>query len=148
MSSDHWYSHFGHNFFTCQYLKSTNILYRLSTNFAVPLAEREDEMCRNFCRCGIWWNMLRFCFLSAKRNGESFSPRHRFTCVHLTQGESFSGIPVFHNQATVKQVTITKKLFWITKSCVLTCGNIKKRQILGKSIFEVIFCRRLTSFQN
>ena len=50
------------------------------------------------------------------------------------QGESFSGIPVFHNQATGTQVSITKKFFRLNENCVLTCGNIKV-QILGKTDF-------------
>ena len=43
--------------------------------------------------------------------------------ITVYQGGSFSGIPVFHNQAIVKWVP--KNIFWPTESCVFTCGSIK-----------------------
>ena len=42
-----------------------------------------------------------------------------FKCVQ--QGESFSGIPKFHNQAIVKWVSITKKFFWLSEKSDFTC---------------------------
>ena len=47
----------------------------------------------------------------------------------------FLGIPVFHNQANVKLVSVTKKFFWLGEYCVLTCGNIKNVPKLGKIKF-------------
>ena len=63
----------------------------------------------------------------------------------IQQGESFYGDFNFHNQATVKWVAITEKFFWLSESCVLTCGNIKKCQ--EKNYFyELNFCKGLPPF--
>ena len=72
--------------------------------------------------------------------------RKRYCTVHLQctvysiiqntvitqQGESFPVIPVVHNQETVKLVSITKKFFWLSENCVLTCRNIKKCKLSEK----------------
>ena len=50
-------------------------------------------------------------------------PMKRLLCVH--KAESFSGIQVFHNQVTVKWVSVPKKFFCLSENCVLACGDIK-----------------------
>ena len=55
----------------------------------------------------------------------------KLSCIYIYQGGSFLGIPVFHNKATVKWVSITKYMFWLSVNCVLTSGYIKV-PILGK----------------
>ena len=67
--------------------------------------------------------------------------------LHMHQGESFLGIPDFHNQATVKQVpVITKILLANGELCFDQWKHQKNGQVWKNLFFKIIFLKRFLLF--
>ena len=104
--------------------------------------KNDRNPCSTFCKTVFLFIFADFWLYSAPSGVQtSNSPRHQ-------KGESFSGISVYHNKATVKCVSAvqyeytTKKFFWLSENYVSTYRNIKSSNFeKNEDQEEVLFAK-------